>query len=54
MDQDGKYKIFKDFLQEYNISQVKLSQELSEFTEKFTDKMSIKNLIKFYLLNGIT
>ena len=42
MDQHGKYKIFKDFLQEYNISQVKLSQELSEFTEKFTDMFQSK------------
>ena len=42
MDQDGKYKIFKDFLQEYNISQIKLSQELSEFTEKFTDRFQTK------------
>lgn len=42
MDQDGKYKIFKDFLQEYNISQIKLSQGLSEFTEKFTDRFQTK------------
>ena len=37
-----KETIFKDFLQEHNISQIKLSEDLSQFIEKITNQFQMK------------